>query len=201
MITDPAAGRGDALARAAAAAIRGGADVIQLRDKAASDEELERAARALLAVTRAAGVPLVVNDRIEVARRSGADGLHLGQDDAPFSEARRILGERAIVGRSTHSPEQALAAVAEGFDYIGVGPVFSTPTKPSYIPGGLDLVRFAAQNVPIPFVAIGGIDASNVGRVTEAGARCVAVVRAVMASPDPQTTARELSDRMRSRVS
>ena len=127
------------------------------------------------------------------AKASGADGVHLGQDDASYAEARAELGPAALIGRSTHSPEQALAAEKEGFDYIGVGPVFGTPTKPDYVPVGLDLVRFAAKNVKVPFVAIGGIDASNVFQVRQAGARAVAVVRAVMASQDPERTARELT--------
>lgn len=175
------------------AAIRGGADVIQLRDKRASDADLVKAARRLLAVTRTAGVPLIVNDRIAVARKSGAEGVHLGQDDASYAEAREALGPRALIGRSTHSPEQALAAEEEGFDYIGVGPVFGTPTKPDYKPVGLEMVGYASRNIHIPFVAIGGIDASNVERVRKAGAKAVAVVRAVMAAPDPESAARRLA--------
>jgi thiamine-phosphate pyrophosphorylase len=122
----------------------------------------------------------------------GADGVHLGQEDGPLSAARALLGDEAIIGRSTHSPEQALAAAKEGFDYIGIGPVFLTPTKPAYRAVGLELVRFAAKNVAIPFVAIGGIDASNVRQVRAAGARAVAVVRAVMAAERPDEAARQL---------
>ena len=173
-------------------AILGGADMVQLRDKKSSDEELVWQAKELLVITRAHGVPLIVNDRIQVAKISGADGVHLGQEDASFPEARLILGEHAIIGRSTHSNEQALRAQAEGFDYIGVGPVFATATKPSYEPVGLELVRFAAKNLNTPFVAIGGIDETNGFQVREAGARAVAVVRAVMASQNPKLTAEKI---------
>lgn len=174
------------------AAIKGGASVIQLRDKLASDAELTRTAQALLTITRAAGVPLIINDRPDVAKKALADGVHLGQEDGTLLEARRLMGEGAIIGRSTHTPQQALAAEREGFDYIGVGPVFSTPTKPTYAPAGLELVRFAAANVSIPFVAIGGIDAGNAQKVRAAGAKTIAVVRAVMAAEDPQSAAAEL---------
>jgi len=193
VITDPAAEAKRPLAEAVRLAIRGGASVIQLRDKTAPNRLQIELAGELLKITRPAGVPLIVNDRVAVALMAGADGVHLGQDDGPLSAAREVLGPGAIIGRSTHSPEQALAADAEGADYIGVGPVFGTPTKPSYVPVGLDLVRFAASHLTLPFVAIGGIDESNVGAVREAGARTVAVVRAVMTSDDPERSALRLA--------
>ena len=174
------------------AAVQGGADAVQLRDKQAGDEELLGLARELLKVTKPKGIPLIINDRVNVARLAGADGVHLGQEDGSLSAARAALGQEAIVGRSTHSPEQALAAQAEGFDYIGVGPVFETPTKPTYAPVGLELVRFAAQNIRIPFVAIGGIDEKNIREVCRAGACAVAVVRAVTRRRDPEEAARQL---------
>ena len=173
-------------------AIRGGAGVVQLRDKNASDSELLRQALTLLPVTRRYRVPLVVNDRVPVAKQAGADGVHLGQQDGTLADARRELGERAIIGRSTHSPEQALEAEREGFDYIGVGPVVATPTKPGRPGVGLELVRFAAANLRIPFVAIGGIDENNLEEVLAAGARSVAVVRAVMGADDPERAAQVL---------
>lgn len=173
-------------------AIEGGADVIQLRDKLASDEALASMAKDLLAVTRPLGIPLIINDRAEVAKKVSADGVHLGQEDGSLAAARELLGEEALIGRSTHSPEQALAAQAEGFDYIGIGPVFGTPTKPDYTPVGLDLVRFAANNIRIPFVAIGGINEANVSAVCEAGAKAVAVVRAVVGSADPRSSAEKI---------
>ena len=173
-------------------AVLGGADVVQLRDKDATDEDLTRQARALLEVTRPLGVPLIVNDRVRVAKAAGADGLHLGQEDGRLNAARMILGEDIILGRSTHSPEQVLAAEKEGFDYIGVGPVFETPTKAGRPAVGLELVRFAAQKCHVPFVAIGGIDQNNIRKVREAGAGAVAVVRAVFASDDARQAAGKL---------
>lgn len=192
MITDPSAEAARPLSETVRQAIQGGASVIQLRDKSAPNARQVELVKELLKVTRPAGVPLIVNDRVAVALIAGADGVHLGQDDGPLSAAREVLGPDALIGRSTHSPEQAKAAEAEGADYIGVGPVFGTPTKPAYTPVGLDLVRFAAGNIQIPFVAIGGIDASNVAAVRAAGARAVAVVRAVMAASDPRSAAAQL---------
>jgi thiamine-phosphate pyrophosphorylase len=177
-------------------AIEGGASVIQLRDKNASNAEMIALASELLKITKPAQVPLIINDRVAVVKAVGADGVHLGQDDGPLEAARAVLGDEVIIGRSTHSPEQALKAQSEGFDYIGVGPVFATPTKPSYEPVGLDLVSFAAKNIRIPFVAIGGIDAQNIDQVRQAGAQRVAVVRAVMASENPKMAAQDLLGRL-----
>jgi thiamine-phosphate pyrophosphorylase len=150
-------------------------------------------------VTRAYGVPLILNDRPYAVKASGADGLHLGQDDGSLAWARSIVGQERIVGRSTHSPEQALEAEKEGFDYIGVGPVFATPTKPSYEPVGLEFVKFAAQRIHTPFVAIGGIDLGNIEQVLKAGAHTVAVVRALMGSADPETAAKAFTGKMGAR--
>lgn len=194
MITDRSCAAGRPVEDLVEQAVDGGADAVQLRDKSASDEELVRLARRVMDVTRRRGVPLIVNDRPAVARSAGADGVHLGQDDGPLAPARRLLGEEAIIGRSTHSPEQAMEAEREGFDYIGVGPVYGTPTKPDYVPVGLELVRFASSRIAIPFVAIGGIDAVNASEVARSGARAVAVVRAVMGSGDPAAAARAIRE-------
>jgi thiamine-phosphate pyrophosphorylase len=177
----------------AAAAIRGGADVIQLRHKTATTRALLPLARRLVAVTGAAGVPLIINDRVDVTALTDAAGVHLGQDDTPVAEARRQLGPRCLIGKSAHTLEQALAAQAEGADYIGVGPVFATPTKPDYPPVGLALVRqVQAAGLRVPAVCIGGIDASNAAEVVRAGGSCLAVVRAICVSPDPESAARTL---------
>ncbi len=173
-------------------AIFGGANVIQLRDKNSSDREMVKDAINLLKITRASQVPLIINDRIDVAAEVQAEGVHLGQEDGNYIFARKALGRNAIIGRSTHSPEQALKAQNDGFDYIGVGPVFTTPTKPSYTAVGLDLVRFATSNIQIPFVAIGGIDEKNALEIKSAGARTVAVVRAVMSANDPKLATENL---------
>ena len=196
VIADPGAAKGRPLAETVLGAVNGGANVIQLRDKTASDSQMVQQARALLKITKPRRIPLVINDRIEVAKAAGADGVHLGQMDRGLKTARDILGENAIIGKSTHSEDEALEAEREGFDYIGVGPVFKTPTKPDAAPVGLKLVRFASQNIRIPFVAIGGIDPTNIVQVRQAGAKIVAVVRAVMASEEPEKAAAELLQRL-----
>jgi thiamine-phosphate pyrophosphorylase len=169
-----------------AAAVRGGVDVVQLRDKDVADGELLRRAEIARAVTRALGVPLVVNDRSDLAVLAGAEAVHLGQEDLPVPAARRL---GLAVGLSTHAPEEIDRAEA---DYIGVGPVFATPTKPGRPGTGLDLVRYAAANARVPWFAIGGIDSSNVDAVVAAGARRIAVVRAIGEAADPELAAREL---------
>ncbi len=199
VITDPQAIGERKLVDVVRESLKGGASVIQLRDKSATDTQLIRQAKQLLQLTRPARIPLVINDRIRVAKLSGADGVHLGQEDGTLKDARKILGRNAIIGRSTHSKVQALNAQKEGFDYIGIGPVFKTPTKPSYRPAGLKLVRFAAKKIRIPFVAIGGINGKNVVLVKKAGAKAVAVVKAVMGSPEPRKAAAYLVNKMRSK--
>ena len=176
----------------AVAAIRGGADVLQFRDKSASARTFLNDAERLLSAARRAGVPLIINDRVDIACALGADGVQLGQDDLPLAAARRILGPGRLIGRSTHSLEQARAAEAEGADYLGCGPIFQTPTKPGYGSVGKELIRQVMDAVRIPVVCIGGIDRGNLTTVLEAGADRVAVVRAVCAANDPESAAREL---------
>jgi thiamine-phosphate pyrophosphorylase len=168
------------------AAVRGGVDLVQLREKDVPDGELLRRAEAAREMTRALGVPLVVNDRPDVAVLAGANAVHLGQDDLPV-EAAHGLG--IAVGLSTHAPEEIDRAQA---DYIGVGPVFQTPTKPGRPAVGLELVRYAATHARAPWFAVGGIDAANLAEVVEAGARRVAVVRAIGDAEDPEQAARAL---------
>ena len=184
------------LVEVAAAAIRGGADVIQLRDKTASAKQLTEVASRLLVLTRAARIPLIINDRVEVARAIGADGVHVGQEDMPIAEARAILGEGALIGKSTHSVDQAVAAEVEGANYIGLGPIFSTPTKPDYQPVGTEWIAQVLSHVRIPTVCIGGIDSQTLVPVLQAGARCVVVVRAVCGADDPETATRDLKDQL-----
>jgi len=150
----------------------------------------------LLPHTRSAGIPLVINDRVDVAVAVGADGVHLGQDDLPVEAARGLLGPERLIGKSTHSVEQATTAESEGVDYIGFGPIFPTPTKPDYQGVGLDLLRQAARDIHVPMVCIGGIDISNLETVVNAGAERVAVVRAVCAAADPEAAARALKHRL-----
>jgi thiamine-phosphate pyrophosphorylase len=172
--------------------IRGGADALQLRAKGATARQLIAEARRLLPVTRAARVPLIINDRADVARAVGADGVHLGQDDLPVHAARAILGSGRLIGQSTHSLRQALAAKRAGADYVGFGPIFQTPTKPDYPRVGLRLIRTVVSRIDLPTVCIGGIDGANIPDVLAAGARCVAVVRAVCSAKHPEQATRVL---------
>ncbi len=175
------------LVREAAA---GGVDIVQLRDKILPDNELAAVANATRALCERLGILLIVNDRPAVAVEAGADGVHVGQDDIPVDQVREIVGESLLIGLSTHSPEQIAAAA--GVDYIGVGPVHETPTKPGRSAVGLDLVRNAAAHARVPFFAIGGIDPGNVAEVVAAGARRVAVVRAIADAEDPRAAAQAL---------
>lgn len=179
--------------RRAERALKGGVDILQLRSKSLSDAALFRVGVKLRELTRRYRKLFIVNDRIDLTLALDADGVHLGQDDLPLEAARKLIRDSSkIIGQSTHSLAQALRAQEQEADYIGVGPVFSTPTKPSYEPVGLDLVREAARKIRIPFVAIGGIDAGNIEQVLEAGATRVAVVRAIFGSGDPYLSAQTL---------
>jgi thiamine-phosphate pyrophosphorylase len=191
----PAKLRAGTLAELTPELVAAGVDVIQLREKELEAGAVLRLAEPIAEACARAGVPFIVNDRPDVALALRGTGVHVGQDDIPVAIARRIVG-RAIVGLSTHS-EGDIAAVGAEVDYIAVGPVFSTPTKPGRPAVGLDLLTLAAQNVSIPWFAIGGINASNIDSVLEAGARRVVVVRAITEATDPAAEARELSGTLR----
>ncbi len=182
-------------------ACAGGADVVQLRDKDLSARELFQLAKELQAICDQTGTFFILNDRVDVAKAAGLDGVHLGQNDLSARETRKILGHNKLIGVSTHSTAQALQAAGDGADYIACGPVFATPTKPDYRPVGLELVKEYKKLVRIPFVAIGGIDDTNVDQVIAAGADRVAVVRAVAAAADPEAAARSLKDKIAASLS
>jgi thiamine-phosphate pyrophosphorylase len=184
-------GRG--LAQLVRAAAAGGVDVIQLRDKDLPDEELLTLARDTKLLCSELGVLFIVNDRPRIARDAGADGVHVGQDDMAPVEVREVVGDAAIVGLSTHAAEEIDAADPALVDYIGVGPVHATPTKPGRAAVGAELVRYAAANARLPFFAIGGLHAGNVREVLDAGATRVCVLRAIADAEDPQAAASELS--------
>ena len=171
-----------------------GVDVVQLREKEMDAGPMLRVAQGLALMCRAAGVPFFVNDRPDVALAARADGVHVGQDDLPVPVARRIAS--GLVGWSTHSVEQIDEVLAwdEPPDYIAVGPVFETPTKPGRPATGVDLLRYASKTVPagLPWFAIGGIDGWNLAEVLDAGARRIVVVRAIATAPDPAEAAAEL---------
>ena len=167
-------------------ALAGGVDVLQLRTKEGSDDGILAAAAVFRAACDRHGALFVVNDRADLALAAGADGVHVGQDDEPVSLIRSRAGDRLLIGLSTHSREQLAAGLAGDADYLCVGPVFATPTKPDYPAVGLDLVRHAAAAVDRPWFAIGGIDGATVRDVVAAGAARVVVVRAIRDAPDPR---------------
>jgi thiamine-phosphate pyrophosphorylase len=175
-------------------ALQGGVEVVQLREKSGDEREIVRAGRVFRRLCDAYDALFIVNDRPELAIACAADGVHLGQDDADPEGARRLVGAELLIGVSTHSREQIDAAAA--VDYIAVGPVHATPTKPDYRPVGTELVRYAAERTDLPFFAIGGIEPGNVDEVVRAGARRVAVVRAIRDAADPAAAARTLRDRV-----
>lgn len=174
------------------AALAGGVDVVQLREKRMDDEALTAVARDAVGLCTSAGALLIVNDRPRVALAAGADGVHVGQDDTPVAEARALVGEDLLIGLSTHAPAE-IDAAGEA-DYLGVGPIHATPTKPGRPAVGLELVRYAAAHAPKPFFAIGGIEQANIGAVLDAGATRVAVVRAIAEATDPEVAARALRE-------
>ncbi|WP_308160295.1 thiamine phosphate synthase [Mycolicibacterium goodii] len=201
LCTDARRERGD-LAEFADAALAGGVDLIQLRDKGSAGEkqfgplearqELE-ALQILADAARRHGALLAVNDRADIALAAGADVLHLGQDDLPLNVARGIIGSGPVIGRSTHDTAQMDVAIEEAVDYFCVGPCWPTPTKPGRPAPGLDLVRAtAARNPRKPWFAIGGIDMERLPEVLAAGARRIVVVRAITAADDPKAAAEEL---------
>ncbi len=171
-------------------ALRGGVDIVQLRLKQAGDEEIIATAHRYAALCAAHGALFVLNDRPDLVLAAGADGVHVGQDDASVAHARGLVGPERLVGLSTHTPAQVDAAGEA--DYIGVGPVHETPTKPGRPAAGLELVAYAASHAPVPFFAIGGIDERTVRRVVAAGAWRIAVVRALAEAADPEARARAM---------
>ena len=194
LVLDPDLCRLHSMVETARAAVAGGATIVQLRDKAAGTEGLVEVGRALKAALAGSGVPLIVNDDLEAALAVEAEGLHLGQDDMPAGAARQRIGRGRILGLSVESEAAARAVDPADVDYVGVGPVFATPTKPDHKPPiGFDgLARLAAIS-PVPSVAIGGLKAAHVPPVLDAGAAGMAVVSAICGQPDPEAAARALS--------
>lgn len=179
-------------------AIKGGADTIQLRQKSGSTRQMIATARKLRGLCQEARVPFIVNDRVDVAIASGADGVHLGQEDFPIPLARRLMGTDALIGGSAVSLEDAEKCLADGADYIGFGPVYPTSSKPdASSPAGIEMMRDIIQKIPIPIIAIGGIHEYNVAEVLKAGAFGIAVISAVCCHENPELAVRALSRALR----
>lgn len=179
------------------AVIRGGGRMVQLRDKSAPSGSLVALAERLRARCREAGVTFIVNDRVDLAVAVDADGVHLGQDDLPPRLARPLLRRGMILGVSTHSPEQARRAQADGADYVAVGAMFPTRTKPDFELVGPELVRAVRGEIRVPLIGIGGITVANAGDVIRAGADGVSVISAVCAAPDPAAASADFLDAIR----
>jgi thiamine-phosphate pyrophosphorylase len=171
--------------------LAGGVQLLQLRGKGRKPQEIVPLACKLAKLCREHQVPFILNDHPELVSEAGADGAHVGQDDMSVADARMLTGEHTIIGKSTHSLAQALAARKEGSDYIGFGPLFATPTKPDYTPIGLDEIREVQNLVLLPVFCIGGIKRENLPKVVAAGARRVVIVSGILLAPDPQAYCQE----------
>lgn len=176
--------------------IRGGVQILQVRAKNSRPEEIVAWSLALRPVLDANPVPLIINDHPGLVRPCQADGCHIGQDDMAVEEARNRAGSECLVGKSSHSLAQALSAAAEKPDYLGFGPLFATPTKPTYQAIGLDLIRKADSQLDLPYFCIGGIKLENLARITAAGARRVVIVSGLLTAEDPEAYARSVRQQL-----
>jgi thiamine-phosphate pyrophosphorylase len=193
LVTDRSLAEGRSVEEIVRQGIAGGVTVVQLREKNAGTRDFVEQAFALKRAASEAGIPLIINDRVDIALACEADGVHLGQEDMSCRLARRIAGKEIIIGVSVSTIDEARAAEAEGADYLGVGPLFATLTKADALPPtGLDLLWEIHRAVHIPLVGIGGISPANAGRVIHSGADGIAVVSAIIAHPDPESAAKLL---------
>ncbi len=193
LVTDRSLAHGRSTVDIIRAAVAGGATCVQLREKHASTRDFLNEAKAVRALLAGSGVPLIINDRIDVALAVNAEGVHLGQTDMPIADARRIVGKSMLIGISAECVEDALRAEAEGADYVGISPVFATPTKTDTAPAlGLSGVAAIRAKVSLPLVGIGGIGPANAAEVIRAGCDGIAVVSAIVAAPSPRDAAADL---------
>lgn len=174
------------------ALVDGGVHLLQLRAKGIEPQIVEKTARLMLPITRYAGVPLIINDHPSVAASVGSDGIHIGQDDLSVAETRAIVGPNCFVGKSTHSIDQARAAMQEGADYIGFGPLYATGTKPDYTPIGLQDIQTVHEFATVPVFCIGGVNPRTLPEVLQAGAKRVVIVSALLQAQDVRRTVREI---------
>ncbi len=173
-------------------ALRAGVKIIQYRDKNKNTKEMIEEAGKICGLCRKKGALLIINDRVDVALAVDSDGVHLGSEDMPYRTARKILGDNRIIGLTVHNTEEAIAAERAGADYIGVSPVFNTSTKPDAgVPGGLKLIREAKEKIKISFVAIGGINETNIADVIAAGTKSAAIISAIVTKPDVEKECRK----------
>ncbi|MCM8782544.1 MAG: thiamine phosphate synthase [Candidatus Omnitrophica bacterium] len=183
----------------ASAAIAGGVDIIQLRYKHGNIKDILKIGKALREITAKCNVLFIVNDDVTLANALDADGVHLGREDLSIQKGRAIIGEKKIIGYSTHTFAQAKKAVLGGADYISIGPIWETPTKAHYKAVGLKILKKLKEEVKIPIFAIGGINLSNIGEVIRNGADGIAVVRAIIDEKDPEASARRLKKELAKR--
>ncbi len=176
--------------------LSGGVDAVQLRSRALTDREMVALGKKLQSMCKAASALFIMDNRIDLALAVDADGVHVGHTDLPVSFVREIFGHRKIVGVSTHSLPEAIQAQRDGADYVSCGPLWATPTKPEYKPVGLSLAGLYRAALKIPFVAIGGIDETNIDTVLTAGAPCVAIVRALFGASDPEQAAKKFKEKI-----
>lgn len=188
----------DGLNERVEAALQGGVRLVQYRDKDSDDPVRFERAKTLRLLCHQYQALFIVNDRVDLALAVDADGVHLGQQDLPVAVARQLLGSHRMIGRSTTNPEELMRALREGVDYIGVGPVYATPTKPDKAVAGLDYVRYAAAHSTLPWFAIGGIDGQNLPEVVAAGAQRVATVRAILKADNPAEAVRQMTAQLQS---
>ena len=193
LVTDEAALLGRDLVEVVLQAVQGGVTCVQLREKNCDTRDFLARAQALVAALQPLGVPLIINDRLDIALACGAQGVHLGQSDMPVEEARRLLPPEVFIGWSVETPRDVARALALPVDYLGVSPVFATPTKTdTAAPWGLDGLRAVRQQTALPLVAIGGVNGQTAARLLQAGADSLAVVSAICSAPDPTAAAATL---------
>ena len=197
VIVDPKLSLNPDIEQVVSLAIEGGAQMIQFRDKESSDEEFLVLSERIKKIAQRKDIPLIINDRVDIAKSVDAEGVHLGQDDMPLKEAREILGQERIIGISTSNLEEALQAEKQGADYIGLGPIFQTGSKKIKGTIGTEMIKHVLSQVRIPVFPIGGINLSNIDQVIKAGSKRIAVISAVIGQRHVKNAARELFNRLK----